>query len=74
MELENVLHDVTIQLEQNGDGIADFEPYSISMPLLPSVGDVIETDCGTYKVVSRRIIVGDPASESCEVQIRCRVA
>jgi len=74
MNLENVMHTVTIQREDNDDGIADFKPYSTSMPLIPSVGDVVETRYGTYVVVSRRIIVGDPASESCEVQIRCRDA
>lgn len=74
MDLSSVMHTVTIQRENNNDGVADFQPYSISIPLLPSVGDVIETAYGTYKVVSRRITLGDPASESCEVQILCQDA
>lgn len=74
MNLENVMHTVTIQREDNDDGVADFEPYSMSMPLIPCVGDVIESGFGTYVVVSRKIMIGDPASESCDIQIRCRDA
>jgi hypothetical protein len=71
MNLESINHSVTIQRDDSDDGISDFEPFSVSLPLIPSVGDVIETAYGNYRVVSRRIVVSDPGLESCDVLIRC---